>query len=309
MTTDSRCVINGNAYPGIPIFFNESGVVAPVSDYMVHLVYQRRTPSTTARTYAMHLQKFLKYIAAVGVSWTDVTDGVLIAWRDGLLELQALSPGTVSVYLSTVFGFYCWAEQTSRVRHVVRLHDDPDDAGGDDSGPLYQISARPSRLPGRFHWPYLPKLRGQGVRHTPTNEEIERLHAAVFKTQTAQRDSLLMSFYEECFLRRAEALAITVADIPPWEDIETAKSTGRPFFLKVLGKRAVTRTVDALPELMARAREYIEEDRSAVVSAGETAQPRVPRAASALPCADDRSARQPRPYVSSNLGPHALGRH
>ena len=181
--TDSRCVINGNAYPGIPIFFDEVGVVAPVSDYMVHLVYQRRAPSTTARTYAMHLQKFLKHIAAIGVCWTDVTDGVLVAWRDGLLDPGALAPGTVANYLSTVFGFYRWAEETSRVRHVVKLYDRADDRGGDDQGPAYQISACPSRRPGRFYWPYLPTVRGQGVRHTPTNEEIERIHAAVFRTR------------------------------------------------------------------------------------------------------------------------------
>jgi len=72
---------------------------------MVHLVYEQRRPSTTARTYAMHLQKFLKHIAALGIPWTDVTDGVLIAWREALLERQALTSATIRDYLSTVFAF------------------------------------------------------------------------------------------------------------------------------------------------------------------------------------------------------------
>ena len=263
--TNSRCVINGNAYSGIPIFFDELGVVAPVSDYLVHLVYQKRKPSTTARTYAIHLQKFLKHIAAIGVSWTDVVDKVLIEWRDGLLDQRGLAPGTVHAYLSTVFGFYCWAQRTSRVRHVVNLYDHPDDRGGDGQGPAYQISACPSRRPGRFHWPYLPDVRGQRVRHTPTNEEIERIHLAVFRTKTGQRDSLLLSFYEECCLRRAEALAVKVGDIPSWENIDAAQSNNTVFSLQILGKGAEMRSVDVLPELMARAREHIEEDRAAVV--------------------------------------------
>ena len=213
----------------------------------------------------MHLQKFLKYIAALAVAWTDVTDDVLIAWRDGLLDQRALARGTVRDYLSTVFGFYCWAEETSRVRHVVNLYDPPDDRDGAGQGPAYQISAWPSRRPGRFYWRYLPKVGGEGVRHTPTNEEIERIHAAVFTTKTGQRDSLLLSFYEECYLRRAEALAIKVCDIPSWEEIDAAQSNNRVFSRNVLGKGASVRSVEVLPELMARAREHIEEDRSAVV--------------------------------------------
>ena len=273
VVTDPRCVIHGNAYPGIPIFFDERGVVGSVSDYMVHLVYQQRRPSTTARTYAMHLQKFLKHIAALGISWTDVTDGVLIAWRDSLLDHQELASATVRDYLSTVFAFYRWAEETSRVRYVVDLHDDAGHHGVDGQRPAYQISARASRRPGRFYWPYLPKVRGQGVRHTPTNEEIERIHASVFATRTGQRDSLLLSFYEDCYLRRAEALAIKIAHIPLWDDIEAVQSAGGAFVIELLGKRAVRRSVEVLPDLMARAREHIEEDRADVVLRAQRRNP------------------------------------
>ena len=34
--TDARCVVRGNAYPAIPIFFDADGVIEPFSDYMVH---------------------------------------------------------------------------------------------------------------------------------------------------------------------------------------------------------------------------------------------------------------------------------
>ena len=125
IVTDAECVMRKNSYPGIPIFFDADGVVEPFSDYMVHVVREQRRPATTARTYAAYLQKFMKYLASIGVDWTDVTDGTLIAWRDGLLERQCLTPGTVAAYLSTVFAFFCWAEESGRVRYAVNLYVGP----------------------------------------------------------------------------------------------------------------------------------------------------------------------------------------
>ena len=263
-TTD-RCRINGQPSPGIPIFFDESGIIRPASDFMVHLVHELRRPETTARTKAMHLQALLKRIAAKGISWTDVTDGVLIAWRDELLNRSRLAPGTVSAYLGTVFGFYRWAEESGRVRHVVNLyaglhglHPPPDER-------TYQISATRSRR-GELYWPRLPGGSGGAVRHTPSHEEIEQVHIKVFETKTGERDSLLLSFYEDCYLRRSEALSLTVRDTPSWDEIESKSMAGEAFTLSVRGKGGRVRPVIVLPELMALAREHIEGDRARVVA-------------------------------------------
>ena len=263
--TTGRCQIKGHAYPGIPIFFDESGLIRHASDFMLHLVYDLRTPVTTARTKAMHLQALLKRIAAIGMPWTDVTDGVLIAWRDELLDQSRLAPGTVSAYLSTVFGFYRWAEESGHVRYVVNLH-----AGLNGMRPArvdrsYQISAKRSRR-GELYWPYLPRDPGGAVRHTPTHKEIERVHIEVFETKTGERDSLLLSFYEDCYLRRSEALSLTVRDIPSRDDIESKDMAEKVFTLSVRGKGGRVRPVFVLPELMALAREHIEGERARVVA-------------------------------------------
>ena len=100
-------------------------------------------------------------------------------------------------------------------------------------------------------------MRGEALRHTPTSAEIERLHEALFNTVTGQRDTLLVSFYEECYLRRSETLCINVSDIPSWDEIDDAHRYGTLFSLDVLDKGPALRTVDVLPELMARAREHI----------------------------------------------------
>ena len=265
VVTDTRCVVRGNAYPGIPIFFDADGVIEPFSDYMVHVVREQRRPATTARTYAAYLQKFLKHLDSIGVEWTDVADGTLVAWRDALLTQQRLAPGTVGAYLSAAFSFYRWAEESGRVRYAVNLS-----AGRDSPRPTpdersYRISARRSRR-GDLYWPHLPKDPGGAVRHTPSHDETERVHVQVFETQTGERDSLLLSFYEDCYLRRSEALSLTVGDIPFWEDIERKLTAAEVFTLHVRGKGGNVRRVFVLPELMELAREHIEGERARVIA-------------------------------------------
>ena len=273
VVTDARCVVRGNAYPGIPIFFDADGVIEPFSDYMVHVVRDQRRPATTARTYAAYLQKFLKHLASVGVEWTDVTDALLTAWRDSLLDHQHLKEGTVAAYLSAAFNFYRWAEESDRVRDVMNLY-----VGRDGMRPApversYQISAKRSRR-GDLYWPYLPKNPGGAVRHTPSPDEIEQVHIKVFETQTGERDSLLLSLYEDCYLRRSEALSLTVRDIPLWEDIESTLMAGEVFNLSVRGKGGRVRPVIFLPELIALAREHIEGERARVVARAKRRNPR-----------------------------------
>lgn len=265
VVTDARCAVRGNDYPGIPIFFGPDGVIEPFSDYMIHVVRDQRRPATTARTYAVYLQTFLKHLNAIGVEWTEVTDDTLIAWRDALLARQHLAAGTVASYLSAVFGFYCWAQETGRVGTSVNL-----DAGRDGVYPTrgersYQISSKRSRW-GDVYWPYLPKDRGGAVRHTPSNKEIEQIHVKVLATQTGERDSLLLSLYEDCYLRRSEALSLMVRDIPPSEEIENKLMAEEVFTLSVKGKGGKVRPVIILPELMALAREHVDGERARVVA-------------------------------------------
>ena len=260
--TDHRCVVRGNSYPGIPVFFDASGIIEPFSDYMVHVVREQRRPATTAVTYAAYLQKFLKHLASIGVVWTDVTDGTLVTWRGALLCQQGLAPGTVAAYLSAAFSFYRWAEESGRVRYAVNLNAGRDGARDERS---YQISSKRSRR-GNVYWPYLPKDPGGAVRHTPSHDELERVHIEAFETQTGERDSLLLSIYEDCYLRRSEALSLTIRDIPSWEVIESKLMAVDVFTLSVRGKGGKVRAVIVLPELMALAREHVEGERERVVA-------------------------------------------
>ena len=263
--TDSRCEINGISYADIPIFFDDNGIIWPLSDYMISLVYQCRKPASTVETYAYYLQKFLKHINEQEINWSDVTDRDLIRWRDQMIDIECLRRATVFACLLKVFHFYQWAEESGILKYAVATYDECNKASCSCHNRIYQISAVRRGRSNYYTWPYLPNINQQANRHTPVNEEIEMLHVEAFKSSTGQRDSLLLSFYEELCLRRMEALSITVKDIPSWDEIEEYIESDKVFTLTILGKGNKVRPVPVLPELMVRAREYIEGQRRVVI--------------------------------------------
>ena len=268
--TDSRCEINGISYADIPIFFDGNGVIWPLSDYMIWLVYHCRKPASTVETYAYYLQKFLKHINEQEINWSDVTDRDLIRWRDQMIDIESLRPSTVFAYLLKVFHFYQWAEVSGILKYAVATYDECNDQSCSCHDRIYQISAVQKGRNNYYTWPYLPKINQQANRHTPVNDEIEKLHVAAFNSSTGQRDSLLLSFYEKLCLRRMEALSITVKDIPSWDEIDEFMVSDQVFTLTILGKRNRVRHIPVLPELMARAREYIEEQRRVAIKSAKS---------------------------------------
>lgn len=267
-TTDHSCMIDGAPYPGIPIFFTEHGVLEVVSDYMIYRMRTEGNPPSTIETYAYHLQKYLKHLKGNGVDWKDATDQTLIGWRDKMLKIECLKDSTVNNYICTVFDFYYWAEETRRVKNCVAIYDQ---YFADDR--VYQIAATRTGK-GSWTWPYLPKVKHRPDRNTPTPHQLELVHINAFNhSETGQRDSLILSFYEDVGLRKSEALGLTVSDIPSWDEIDDAIDEDRPFSVEILGKGGKKRHVPVLPELMQRAREYIEGDRADAVSCAKKRNP------------------------------------
>lgn len=120
----------------------------------------------------------------------------------------------------------------------------------------------------------MPKVKHKPDRNTPTPSQLEKVHVNAFElSETGQRDSLILSFYEDAGLRKSEALGLTVNDIPSWDQIDEAFEEDRPFSVKILGKGAKTRHVPVLPELMQRVREYIEGDRAEAIASARKRNP------------------------------------
>lgn len=259
--TDDQCTTDGVPRPGIPIFFTEKGIYEAPSDFMVYLRCTARRPASTVETYAFHIQKFLKYLRSLeDKDWKEVTDQTLIIWRDKMIDVDGLLDSTVNNYLLTVFAFYQWAEETGRVKNCVAIYN-----FDEVQGKIYQIAARNTKN-RKWVWPYLLKVAHKPDRNTPTPQQLEEVHVRAFEeSTTGQRDSLILSFYEDMGLRESEGLSLTLNDIPSWDDIDEAFEEDRPFIVTIWGKGNKKRYVPAVPELMRRAREYIEEGRAGTV--------------------------------------------
>jgi len=266
--TNDDCVLESRfkseSHAGIPVFYDDNGVMEAVSDYMIYKCITDTDAASSVQTYADQLQKFFRFIDSYSddtkkLTWDRVTDAHLIELRNIMTE-EGRSPNYIRNCLETVFKFYEWAEMNKYIRKHVAIYDDDNE---------YLISAKRGKTK-RWVWPYYPRAV---VTHkqTPTNEQLEKLHTIVIEESGSAglRDSLLLSIYERT-ARRAEALReIKVTSIPDWDEIEESLSENKIVRIEITGKRGRKRDLQFLPETMELAREYIEGDRAEAVNAAK----------------------------------------
>lgn len=262
-TTDEGCILQGtfikSSYSGIPVFFDNNGVIEAVSNYLIFKAIKDTDKITSVTTYADQLLTFLRFIdeKGNGATWESVTDGHLVGFRNAKVNSGNKS-GYVAGVLRTVFDFYLWAERNKYIRHHVAIyHDDKE----------YAISAEKTKT--NWKWPYIPSSTSK-AKPTPTNDELELLHSVTIEASqiVGARDSLIFSIYERS-ARRMEALQIKVSDIPEWDEIEEFQAEDKIFYVEVTGKRGILRDLEFLPETMELIREYIENERADIVAAAK----------------------------------------
>lgn len=261
--TDEDCRIQGKfkkiVANGVPVFFDNKGVMEEVSHYLMYKCLKDTDAPSSAKTYADQLQTFLRFLEkhGKGVTWSDVTDRHLTEFSN-IKTGEGKKPVYVAGMLQTVFSFYVWAEQNQYIRRHVAIYDD---------NRSYAISAK--RTKNGWTWPYLPKGHSKS-RPTPTNEDLERLHASTIEESetVGVRDSLIFTIYERS-ARRMEALQIRISDVPDWDKIEQYQRENKIFDVEVLGKRNRVRDLDFLPETMELIRGYIETERLEAVTAAK----------------------------------------
>ena len=268
--TDEQCVIDDVSYIGLPVLFDKDGVMKAPSDYLRFRYIETGVFQSSLYQMACCLRKFYKHIEDKNIEWDMVHDAHLERWRQYMLskEGEDIEAGTARDVISNVFDFYVWCEMNGRLNHHVCIYDVNHN---DRNKKIYSISTRKTgrnRGGKSFHnyvWPYLPDVPGRPNRYTPTPQEIEEAHVEAFNSSVGERDSLVMSFYEEGGLRVSELLNMDVSEIPLLEEIEELMETGEILQLSVFGKRRKTRHVPILPELLERTREYIDGYRAEII--------------------------------------------
>ena len=212
-TTDEDCILQGafskSSYSGIPVFFNNNGIIEGVSNYLIFKAIKDIDEITSVTTYADQLQTFLRFIdkKGKGLSWQSVTDGHLVEFRDTKIK-SGNKDSYVAGVLRTVFDFYLWAELNRVIRHHVAIYDDDRE---------YAISAEKTKT--SWKWPHIPSSTSK-AKPTPTNDDLELLHVVTIEESdiVGTRDSLIFNIYERS-ARRMEALQIKVSDVPDWDVI------------------------------------------------------------------------------------------
>lgn len=213
--TDGSCNLKGRSWPGIPTLVWPEGIDETASDWLRHLVVECGVATSSACEYAKVIRPFLRFCRELSKAWQSVDDEFLILWREHLRGALSVGVHRVNTSMKTIFALYRWAEENKRIRFQVGIYaEDELPAGATDI--VFPISAkrifskgRSGRVYGSWTTPLTLSQQNNGsvhVRHTPTEDEIRRLHEIAGERLFGERDSLMFSWAEEAGPRRAELL-------------------------------------------------------------------------------------------------------
>jgi integrase len=176
-----------------------------------------------------------------------------------------LKRGGINQKLRTVFAFYVWAEETGRLLAVVDL------SGARFAKLPISTKAGPD---GARSSPLVFKTVEEPNRHTPTDEEIDRLHV-VLSGRHAVRDGLILAWAEQTALRRAEILSLLVEQVPSSSVIQDLYDREETYSTVVKVKGGRRCAVHILPSLLEQTRDYIEFERADTLARARSRLPQM----------------------------------
>lgn len=273
LKTDASCVIEGQAYPGIPTLVWPEGIDQAASDWFRDLIRKADALPSSAYEYAKILRPFLRYCRAQDLDWRTVDDRILMRWRDRML-IQGAGISRVKSILQVIFQFYFWAERSGRLRYRVGVYSE-DDLPEHMVGVTFPISAKrqlSKTRSGRSYerWVSTISVKGENQktspRHTPTEHEIRSLHEVVAQNRNSERDSLIFSWAEETGARRAEILRICKSSLPGLIELGEIIECDEPCVVEVLRKGGKVLPLVVPPDLVIRTLDYIKIEREDIVS-------------------------------------------
>jgi len=271
--TDESCVVGKRAYSGIPVLIWPEGIDETVSDWLRYLVVKRDRATSTVTEYAKVVRPFFRFCRHQGRDWRTVDDGFLVRWRDNLLADNMLSQGRVNGSIQRVFSFYHWAELRRILQHHVGVYteDELDPEWRKRKFPLSAERCYVGRGKARsLSWQSTVKARRgnqrSSVRHTPTDEQILKLHRVVMRMDQAERNSLMMAWVELTGARRFEFLQICKSHIPSFQEIAQLKARREDATIYVKRKGGNAKRLVAPRDLLTDTHSYILHERAALVS-------------------------------------------
>jgi site-specific recombinase XerD len=255
LTTDASCIFDTRPYPGIPVIFVEGTLIEPASDFLRDKVRRDSCSANTATTYASKLSVWWQFLLRENRPWQQADDNLLLRWRD-MLMIQGLKGATINAHLGLIFEFYLWAEEAGLVSQLISPRDS-------DGKTVYPLSSTPTQ--NGLATPLLFPTTRKPNRHIPTESECEKLDMHAAQNRQGSRNILIMMWFREAGLRRAEALNLTLNQIPSLAEIGLKQKANQTFSLTVVGKGNKERTLQITPSLMEATQLYIENDRNTII--------------------------------------------
>lgn len=273
VTTSASCIVKGQSWPGIPTLVWPDGIDEAASDWFRTLVVERGAATSSAHEYANMLRPFLRFCRSRNRDWRTVDDEFLIVWREQQRRSTGVGVARVNSCLRTIFSFYQWAEESGRTRYQVGVYA-PDELPPALIGHRFPISAKRSfskgrsgRVHGAWTTPLTLAVSGtkSRMRHTPTDEEIRRVHEALVEAKHRERNSLMFAWMEAAGPRRAEIGRILKSHIPTIEHIGDLIDRDEPWSFVVVRKGGAAKPLEGPPDLLLRTSDYINYERREIV--------------------------------------------
>jgi integrase len=174
--------------------------------------------------------------------------------------------------LDAVFLFYIWMEVNGYVLHSVRVP-----GVNDHERFTPRLNSRPAkkstygRRPSRYG--IVSDLRkivkDRGMLPTPDELQMTELYAActrLFKLDSAERNQLMLQWYQQTGLRRLEWRALKIEQLPSRKQVEEHRQNFTSLQLRLTKtKGGNTQWVRVLGGLVEQTYEYIDGERASIV--------------------------------------------
>ena len=289
--TNDDCLIDKLSRPGVGILVDEYGEpVYPVVDWLITQRKRRADPEDTGtiKQQAFDLRMFWEFLSREKVDWKDVSNNVLLLWRDRMFKgvrvsmeqmsmpnrrIDVVNPilnDTINRRISNVFRFYLFCSDCGLVPEGTIGH-----------GGKFRITVELGKDGKRGWVAYLPS-EGSPPVVIPNDVDIDKLHDAmdeIFGSETSMRNRLYIDWNRYLGLRGMEASSLKKGMIPSMEEIEKYIADETPYPMEFSPKRQGVRTkggrprqtpLDVDPMLLKATRDYIDNNRQEIVERAKT---------------------------------------
>lgn len=271
--TDATCRLRSIVRQGIPTLVWPDGIDEDASDWFRYLALDLQTAPGSVREYAKILRPFLRFCRERKRHWKSVDDAFLTIWREHQRNVLQVGASRINTCLQVIFSFYKWSEETRRIRFHVGIYNRSElpeilqDVRFPISAKQQFGKGRKGKIFGVWTTPLTLRTTGKSsrMRHTPTEEEIRDIHEHVVEREMGERNSLMFSWQEEAGPRRFEINSLKKSQMPTLDQLSELIDNDEAWVIDITRKGQKVGEIRALPDLLIRTIDHIENGRRAIV--------------------------------------------